>query len=126
MIDKKEFQPLKFNTKLKDIVLQITKNGYGFGWVEDNKCKGEVQGIITDGDLRRSLNGNKTETWTDIEAKDLMTSHPITISSDTLAFEALEIMENNHRKPISVMPIIDKNNQFKGFLRLHDIIQVGL
>ena len=126
MINKKEFKPLKVNTKLKDIVLQITKNEYGFGWVEDDKSSGEIQGIITDGDLRRSLNGNDSESWTEIEARDLMTSQPITISSDILAFEALEIMENNHKKPISIMPIIDKNNKFKGILRLHDIIQAGL
>ena len=55
-----------------------------------------------------------------------MTPDPITVSAGLLAVEALQRMENNRRKPISVLPVVDENDQLKGLLRLHDLVQAGL
>ena len=58
--------------------------------------------------------------------KDLMTKNPITIDQKILIIEAIEKMEINRKKPITVMPIINKKNKLIGFLKLHDLIQAGL
>jgi arabinose-5-phosphate isomerase len=55
-----------------------------------------------------------------------MTADPITVHSDVLVVKALEQMENNRRKPISVLPVVGDNKQLIGLLRLHDLVQAGL
>ena len=55
-----------------------------------------------------------------------MTKDPIIINKDLLAIDALNIMENNRRKPISVLPVLDNDLQFIGLLRLHDLVKAGL
>ena len=55
-----------------------------------------------------------------------MTNDPIMINKDLLAIDALNIMENNRRKPISVLPVLDNDSQFIGLLRLHDLVKAGL
>ncbi len=55
-----------------------------------------------------------------------MTKSPITIEEKVLVVEAIEMMEINRKKPITIMPIINQKNKLIGFLRLHDLIQAGL
>ena len=55
-----------------------------------------------------------------------MTNDPIIINEEELAIEALQLMENNRKKSISVLPVVDKDSNFLGLLRLHDLIQSGL
>ena len=85
-----------------------------------------MAGLITDGDLRRALQQHSAEAWTSLTAADLMTADPITVQGDVLVVKALEQMEHNRRKPISVLPVVDHEKQLKGLLRLHDLIQAGL
>ena len=55
-----------------------------------------------------------------------MNLDPITIYPDALAVEALNLMEQNHKKPISVLPVVKETNIMVGLLRLHDLVQSGL
>jgi len=59
----------------------------------------------------------------------MATANPITVAPDTLAVMALELMEQNQRKPVTVLPVIDLANpeprQLLGLLRLHDLVQAG-
>jgi arabinose-5-phosphate isomerase len=55
-----------------------------------------------------------------------MTTDPITVRAEMLAVEAIQKMEHNRRKPISVMPVVNANGEFEGLLRLHDLVQAGL
>ena len=86
----------------------------------------KLVGLITDGDLRRSLKNHSPDNWKNLSAEEIMTKDPIVISSERFAIEALELMEKNRKKPISLLPVIDKNYEFIGILRLHDLIQAGL
>jgi arabinose-5-phosphate isomerase len=83
-------------------------------------------GLITDGDLRRGLRSHDAEQWALLTAEDLMTKDPITVRAEMLAVEAIQKMEHNRRKPISVMPVVNANGEFEGLLRLHDLVQAGL
>ena len=55
-----------------------------------------------------------------------MTADPITVNADVLVVKALEQMEHNRRKPISVLPVVNEDHQLMGLLRLHDLVQAGL
>jgi arabinose-5-phosphate isomerase len=43
-----------------------------------------------------------------------------------LVVKALERMEHNRRKPISVLPVVGEQKRLLGLLRLHDLVQAGL
>jgi arabinose-5-phosphate isomerase len=78
---------------------------------------GKLKGIITDGDLRRKMQQfgkdlfNKT-------AKDCMTAKPLAIDKDSLATEALNIMETNK---VTSLIIKNKEGQIQGIIHLHDL-----
>lgn len=79
-----------------------------------------LQGIITDGDVRRLILSNQR-----IEEMDLanvMTTDPITINSELLAADALSIMQ---RHEITVLPVTDDMNRLQGILHLHELLGKG-
>ncbi|MEM1367942.1 MAG: KpsF/GutQ family sugar-phosphate isomerase [Cyanobacteria bacterium P01_H01_bin.15] len=84
-----------------------------------------LQGIITDGDLRRALENVEMENLSKLSAATLMTPEPTTITPERLAYDALQLMENRPSQ-ISVLPVVDKNNRSLGLLRIHDIFRSGL
>ena len=55
-----------------------------------------------------------------------MTTDPITTTPEVLAVEAIKAMEHNRRKSISVLPVVNDDQQLQGLLRLHDLVQAGL
>lgn len=82
----------------------------------------EILGIITDGDLRRGI-----EKWGkaffDMNAGEVMTKNPKTISEDELAVKALSIME---RHSITSLIVPDDEGRAKGIIHLHDILKKGI
>ena len=80
MIPISKIKPLNINSSLLEILNIITLDGLGFAWVEDIKTKGKITGIITDGDLRRTLRKYSLEKWENLKAMDFMTISPLTIS----------------------------------------------
>lgn len=84
-----------------------------------------LQGIFTDGDLRRALERHESNAL-DKKMCELMGSSPRSITSEKLAWDALQLMESNQKSPITVLPVVDEMNSVVGILRLHDIIQTGL
>ena len=111
---------------ITEIIENLTKDGIGACCVFDSQNRTKLVGLITDGDLRRTLKKNTTEKWSKLKAKNLMTSDPIIINEEELAIDALKLMENNRKKSIGVLPVFDKKSNFKGLIRLHDLIQSGL
>ena len=101
---------------LKDLIIIMSERRLGCAIIsEDNKG---IIGFITDGDVRRCL--SNIENLIDIQAKDIMTSHPITVKAESSLGEALSLMEDRENK-IGVLPVIDNNDQCIGVIRLHDI-----
>jgi arabinose-5-phosphate isomerase len=87
----------------------------------------QMAGLITDGDLRRTLQRHAPDTWATLRAGAMATVDPITVAPEALAIAALELMECNPRKAISVLPVVDpaRPRQLLGLLRLHDLVQAG-
>ncbi|WP_287313175.1 KpsF/GutQ family sugar-phosphate isomerase [Moorena sp. SIO1G6] len=106
-----------------EIVGAITKGSLGAVNVVDDR--GELFGIITDGDLRRSIAKIKPTELEHLKAVAIMTPNPVMVQPDQLAYDALQLMENRTSQ-ISVLPVVDKHKRCIGLLRLHDIAQSGI
>lgn len=83
-----------------------------------------LQGIFTDGDLRRSLESLSSSAL-DKGLSELMTRTPRYTHPDELAWDAMHEMQRDISHLITVLPVV-KNEQVVGLLRMHDILQAGL
>jgi arabinose-5-phosphate isomerase len=79
-----------------------------------------LEGIFTDGDLRRAVRrlGNLQGKVID----QLMTARPAHMSPGQLVADALELME---QRLITVLPVVDDNGRLQGILHLHDLLGKG-
>ena len=110
---------------LPEVVDALTTQAIGAVLVAQPASQRTLDGIVTDGDLRRALKRTPADKWGAITANELMTATPIFVSSGVPAIEALTLMERNAKKAITVLPVIDDENVV-GMLRMHDLIQAGL
>jgi hypothetical protein len=94
--------------------------------VLDASSKNKIDGLITDGDLRRALRTHAPEKWAMLTAADIMTRDPLTIEHSVLAIDAMKRMERNNKKAVSVLPVVGVDGKVVGVLRLHDLVQAGL
>jgi arabinose-5-phosphate isomerase len=108
-----------------EIITTITH--FGLGAVNVLDGEGRLAGIITDGDLRRSLQrlSSADLAFANIKCDDLMTRDPIVASAEMLAFDALRLMEDRPSQ-INVLPVVDAEGLCVGLIRLHDIVRSGL
>jgi arabinose-5-phosphate isomerase len=107
--------------KLRSVVIKMTENPQGAALVLDDE--GSLLGIVTEGDLRRSLADN-----IDIDnskAKEVMSQKPITIKIGSLLSEVLSVMEDRESQ-ISVLPVVSDELKCVGLIRIHDIYQTQL
>lgn len=102
------------------ILAEITNKKLGFTCVVDKA--GALCGIITDGDLRRTLLKWGPSVFNQM-AKAMMTENPKTISSHSLAVEALKLMEKHS---ISDLLILDADRKPVGLIDLKDLVRAGL
>jgi arabinose-5-phosphate isomerase len=105
------------DTVLKDVIVEITEKMLGVTAVVS---KGDILGIITDGDLRRML--SKTNDLTTITARDIMSEHPRTIDADAMAVDAKERMEEFGISQL----LVTSEGQYDGVVHLHDLIKEGI
>jgi arabinose-5-phosphate isomerase len=106
-----------------DVVSAITRGGLGA--VNIITPQGGLLGLITDGDLRRWMQKTPPAELETLQAGRVMTSQPITVLPDELAYEALKLMENRPSQ-ISVLSVVNEDRQCVGLLRVHDIVRCGL
>jgi arabinose-5-phosphate isomerase len=99
---------------VRDALFQLTAKRMGMtAIVDQNDC---VEGIFTDGDLRRVL--ERTGDFRELPIASVMTRGPRTIAADHLAVEAVELMER-HR--INQVLIVDDAGKLIGALNMHDL-----
>ncbi len=126
MVPAEQLPALDPGTPMPEVISRLTQGAIGSGWVEDPNHAGQLIGLITDGDLRRALRDHSSDTWSKLRASDLMTADPITVTAELMAVDAIQRMEHNRRKPISVLPVVNAAGELEGLLRLHDLVQAGL
>jgi arabinose-5-phosphate isomerase len=106
-------------TKMHQALLLMT--GKGFGLVGVTGPDGTLVGIVTDGDLRRSMGPDLL----DRTVADIMTAAPLTIGPDALAGEALRIM-TERKRPITALFVLDTNHCPIGLIHMHDLLRAGI
>jgi arabinose-5-phosphate isomerase len=127
MVPASELEPLAPEATLSAVIGQLTrptngKGSLGAAWVQG--AGSGSGGLITDGDLRRTLQRHPPEAWASVQASAMATTNPISVTPDTLAAEALVMMERNPAQALSVLPVIN-GGELVGLLRLHDLVQAG-
>lgn len=105
-----------------DVVKAISK--YSLGAVNVVDEAENLIGIVTDGDLRRTIEKTEAKNLENLTAAQMMTKNPTVAAPEMLAFDALQLMENRPAQ-ISVLPVVEEN-KCVGLLRLHDIVRSGL
>ena len=98
-----------------ETISEINRKGLGASLVVDNDLV--LRGIVTDGDIRRSL-----LQWRDIvglPVERVMTPSPKTIDEEKKALEAMAVMEHNG---ITVLPVVDEEKRVKGIIHLHGLL----
>lgn len=104
-------------TPMTETLLIMTQKGFGVAGVVD--ADGRLTGIVTDGDLRRHMEG-----LLESRAADVATPDPQTIAPGALAQEALKLM--NQRKITCLFVTVPGDGRPLGLLRMHDCLRAGL
>lgn len=104
------------DTPMSETILTMTQKTFGTVGVIDDQ--GQLIGIVTDGDLRRHM----ADDLIGMSTGDVMTAGPKTIKPNTLAAEALRLMNN---WKVTCLFAVDEGKPV-GILRMHDILRAGV
>jgi len=107
------------NVSMRDALLTMTARHFGCVGVTD--AAGKLAGIVTDGDLRRAMGPDLLDRC----ARDVMTHSPRTIAQETLAAEALRIM-NAPERPVTALFVVGADGVPAGILHIHDLLRAGV
>ena len=110
---------VRADTPLCEAVLEISSKGLGMTAVVD--AEDRVLGIFTDGDLRRAF-ARRQDIWEQPMA-ELAHAKPATMIAESLAAEALALMENNR---IGALLVTDGEARLIGALNMHDLLRAGI
>lgn len=122
MIQKENVPTCLAENTLMEIVAELSAKKCGCIIVIDQEKK--ALGVFTDGDLRRGLE-RQGEQILHKKIKELMTSEFLFTEKKKLAWEALQSMERDPQKLVSVLPVLEKE-KLVGIIRIHDILQTGI
>ena len=109
---------MKKDSLFKDVLMEISKKRLGATIVLE---KDKVIGIITDGDIRRTIEHKKN--IFNVKAENMMTSNPEMIYEDSLATKAIDIMK---KKKINHLLIKNNKEEYIGIVHILDIIKEGI
>ena len=107
------------DTPLRLALLEMTTKGFGMTTVVN--ASGELQGVFTDGDLRRAVDNNIDINSTPIG--EMIKNKCRAVHRDLLAAEALKIIEDFK---ITALVVEDSDNRPIGVLHMHDILRAGV
>lgn len=100
------------DTPMNEVVIKMSEKGFGIAIVTSGEG---ISGVITDGDMRRRAG----ELWTS-SARDMILGKPLTISADSYAFEALELMT---AKSVTCLVVENGTHDSPGIIHIHDCLR---
>lgn len=121
MLKDKHNPVVSISENMKKCILNISEKQAGAVSVIDDN--GKLMGLITDYDIRKHL--EKEENIFMMTIKDIMNPSPLVAYEDMKAFSVLELMQKRE-KPITVIPVLNREDIVVGMLRLQDLIKAGL
>jgi arabinose-5-phosphate isomerase len=101
---------------MSDALVEMSAKGFGCVGIVD--ARGALVGIVTDGDLRRHMRPDLMTALVD----EVMTGNPKTIGRDTLAGEALELL---NASKITALMVADAGKPV-GIVHFHDLLRAGV
>ncbi len=104
-------------TDVKKVIVEISEKMLGVTAVVENDT---IVGIITDGDLRRML--TKTDSFSGLTARDIMTQNPKKIANDAMAVEAMELMDKYGITQL----LAEENGVYSGVVHIHNLTKEGI
>lgn len=107
------------NDKFSDVVEIITEHKLGMAMILSPN--GELAGVLTDGDIRRTL--MKYGDTSKLIIKDVMTVNPKRITANSYGASALNLME---KYSITALAVVDENNKPIGVIHIHDLLKAGV
>ena len=110
---------VSLDTRFADALMEMTQKGMGMTAVVNTE--GQLAGIYTDGDLRRSL--DHSQDLRECHISELMTPHPVRAQADMLAAQALRIMEQHK---INALIVCVHHHQPVGAINMHDLLKAGV
>lgn len=102
---------------MRDALVIMTEKACGCLGITD--AEGRLAGIITDGDLRRHMSPGLL----DLLTQDVMTANPKSLPPDTLAVEALELMNSSR---ITTVFVVGAEGRPEGLIHIHDLLRIGV
>ncbi|WP_298494242.1 SIS domain-containing protein [uncultured Maritimibacter sp.] len=103
------------DTPMAEAILEMTSRGFGVAGVRDGA--GLLVGVISDGDLRRKMEG-----LLDHKAGEVCSRTPVTVTPDTLAADAIALMNDTKVGALFVCT----DGRPTGILHLHDLLRIGV
>ncbi len=119
MIKGEELPVLSPEASFKDAINVISQKGLGLALIINQS--GKLEGIFTDGDIRRTV--QNYDKVSDLTIKQVMTKNPKTIKKDDLAAQALQIME---QYSITALAILTEDGVPEGIIHIHDLLKAGV
>jgi arabinose-5-phosphate isomerase len=117
LMHKGDAVPLKpLGTRMSDALVEMSSKGFGCVGIVD--ARGQVVGIVTDGDLRRHMRADLMTALVD----EVMTKDPKTISPGLLASEALEMLNSSKITAL----LVTEAKKPVGIVHLHDLLRAGV
>jgi len=112
---KKENLPIcKKNINIKEVIHKITDGKCGLVVVVENSL---IQGVITDGDIRRSME-NSEDKFFSLKANDLMSKNPKTVNKNEKLTIASKVMNENK---VNSLLVVNDQNEFVGIVQMYDL-----
>lgn len=118
MVKGEEIPMIPSSALVRDALIEISAKGLGMVAIVNES--GQLQGVFTDGDLRRMLDHVDIKTS---RIEDVMTKNCITIKATSLAVDALNILDE---KRINGLFVVDEQMQVVGALNMHNLFKAGL
>jgi arabinose-5-phosphate isomerase len=110
MYNESDTPMISANVLLPQALLEMTTKGLGMVTIIDDDQN--LLGVFTDGDLRRA-----------IRIIDVMTAGGHTTTADTLAFNAVALMQQNR---ITTLPVVNEKNRLIGAISMHTLLGAGV
>ena len=104
-------------SSINDVIMTMTEKSLGTVCVMNSDL---MVGIITEGDIRRAL--SRKEEFFNLKAKDIMTRNYTKTDENSMAIDALALMENRDSQ-ISILPVMN-GLKLVGMVRVHDLLNV--
>lgn len=120
MVEKDELALLSDDMPMDKAIVAMVEKNIGSAIIVDDGDR--ILGIITDGDIKRIMGPQ----FMTLNTGDVMSKNPKSIRSDILAAEALDIMLNRFKSPITSLIVTNDQEKVVGLLRVQECLKAGI